>query len=120
MPEHTIPSQSEHPVTPRTERRAWVRFPSKQEISCEPLGANALWLGRVRDVSRGGMAVVLPRRFDPGTTLSVELLLIKADGPRRLIVRVVHARQEANGWWLIGCAFARPLSEEELQDLLEE
>jgi len=48
------------------------------------------------------------------------LVLIKADGPRRLMVRVVHARQETKGWWIIGCAFARPLSEEELQTVLDE
>jgi PilZ domain len=120
MGEQTIPSQTEHPVAPRTERRAWVRFPSDQEISCEPVGANAFWLGRVRDASRGGIALIVPRQFHPGTILSVELLLIKADGPRRLVVRVVRARQETNGWWLIGCAFARPLSEQQLQAFLEE
>jgi hypothetical protein len=36
----------------------------------------------------------------------------------RLTVRVVHATQDRNDRWVIGCAFAAPLSEEELQAVL--
>jgi hypothetical protein len=120
MAEQAISSQTEHPVTPRTERRAWVRFHSDQEISCGPVGVNAIWLGRVRNVSRGGIAVIVPRQFHPGTTLSVELLRTTTDGLRRLVVRVVHAKQEEKDYWLMGCVFARPLSEKELQVLIAE
>jgi hypothetical protein len=119
--EQTAPFQSGHPK--RSERRAWVRFLSDQEVCCQPI-ANLTaaemefgWLGRVRDVSRGGIALILSRRFEPGTILTIELS-IKAKG--RQLVRVVHATLETKGRWIIGCAFASILSEEELQTFLRE
>jgi hypothetical protein len=51
--------------------------------------------------------------------LNVELET-KAGSPRSLSVRVTHSTQEVNERWIIGCAFASPLSEEELGDFLEE
>jgi hypothetical protein len=35
-------------------------------------------------------------------------------------VRVMHARQEAEAGWSAGCRFVRPLSQRELQALLDE
>lgn len=119
MAEQTIPSPTEQPVAPRTERRAWIRFRSEQEISCQPDEVNTAWLGKVQDVSPGGIALILRRRFEPGASLSIELTT-QGDWPRRLVARVVHATQEMDGRWIVGCAFARPLSEQELQTLLGE
>src|SRR6266404_8200274 len=116
MAEQTIPIQAAHPKKHlRTERRAWVRFPSAQEVCCQPMAnltteeAEIGWLGRVRDVSLGGIALILSRRFEPGTVLIVELAT-KEEG--RQLVRVVHATPETKSRWVIGCAFASTVSEE--------
>ena len=118
MAEQTIPFQAEQRQSSRpTERRAWVRFRSEQEVTCSTDEANTGWLGRLQDISVGGVALALRRRFEPGTVLDLELET-KAGWPRRLSVRVIHAKQDRNDRWIIGCAFAFPLSKEELEDLV--
>jgi PilZ domain len=121
MAERINPARSKHPKNgPATERRAWVRIPSGQDICCQPMAASTTeesetgWLGKVRDVSPGGIALLLSRRFEPGTVLIVEL----EQGSLRLPVRVVHATSETKGHWIIGCAFASALSQDELDTFL--
>jgi len=122
MDEQTIPVQSGHPKhEPKTECRAWVRFASNQATMASPTADSAVtaWLGQVRDISRGGVALILPRWIERGTHLIVDLATNAAE-LRRLPVQVVHASWEMDCRWIIGCAFATPLSDEELQDLLKE
>jgi hypothetical protein len=112
-------------IRPERERRAWVRIPIDQKASVQPMPAppaeeaETAWLGTIRDVSPGGIAVLLKRRFEPGTILVVEV----SDKPKEALesrpVRVCHATPE-NERWIIGCAFAWPLSQEELQRFLGE
>lgn len=117
MAEQTISFQAEQrKQSAETERRAWVRFRAEQEVTCSSDEASTGWLGRLRDISTGGVALALRRRFEPGSVLELELET-KSGCPRRLSVRVVHATQERNDRWIIGCAFASPLSKEELEEL---
>jgi hypothetical protein len=125
MAEQVLPVQTENAKNgSSTERRAWVRFRSEQDIicqrdiMCQQEEANTGWLGRVQDVSVSGIALDLRRRFQPGTALNIELAS-KADGSRRFVVHVVHATQQLNGRWVMGCAFAEPLSEQQLRDFTE-
>jgi hypothetical protein len=74
----------------------------------------------VRDVSAGGIGLLLRHRFRPGAFLTVEV-----QGPagacRPLAVRVVHATPVNPGdglCWLVGCILLEPLGEEELRALL--
>jgi hypothetical protein len=60
------------------------------------------------------------RRFEPGTTLIVELSAKPKGILRPLPVRVIHATLEKKGHWLIGCSFASPLSADQLQAFLQE
>jgi hypothetical protein len=118
MAEQTIPYQAEERKNNLgAERRAWVRFRANQEVTCSTEEANTGWLGRLCDLSTGGVALALRRRFEPGTVLDLELET-KAGWPHRLSVRVIHATQDRNDRWLIGCAFASPLSKRELEELL--
>jgi hypothetical protein len=119
MAEQTVPFQTENPAALMAERRAWVRFRNESDISCASEEANTAWLGRIQDVSPGGIALTVRRRFEPEASLTVELAT-KTGEPRRFIVRVVHATQATDGRWTIGCAFARPLGDEELQTLFGE
>jgi hypothetical protein len=124
--EQTVPFLAGPPQKSRTtERRAWVRHFASQDACCQPLPDSTTdepetgWLGRVQDLSTGGIALLLTRRFEPGTALHVELAA-KGEGSRPLLVRVIHATPESENHWLIGCAFACPLSEAELQTFLQE
>jgi PilZ domain len=125
MAEPTILFQAGHPKNdPTMERRAWVRFPSDQEISCQqPTTANrrtadTAWLGRVRDISVEGISLSINRWFERGTMLIVELSA-KAEELHHL-VRVAHAAPERKGHWIVGCAFASPLSEQQFRDFIED
>src|SRR5262249_46492209 len=110
-------SSSSHALVP--ERRTYVRLACDLEATCrQATGYREVgWLGRLHDISRGGIGILATHRFRPGTELAIELR-DRADAIRRSVrVRVVHATAtftEGNLCWLLGCAFDQPLSEEEL------
>jgi hypothetical protein len=106
--------------SPRAERRASARHPSKQGGLCGPVEGEERfrWFATVQDISAGGIRVLLDRRFESGTILAIELGAT-ADGPSRsLEARVVHVKQTAGKKWMVGCAFTTPLNEGELQALV--
>jgi hypothetical protein len=71
---------------------------------------------RVLDVSAGGVGLLLPCEFGPGT-----LLLLSLGGPEeaggRVLLRVARSTPTSAGW-LLGCEFADRLSAEELAALV--
>jgi hypothetical protein len=85
-------------------------------VQCQPAAARSdkdqTWQGTIRDMSQGGLGLLLPRRFEPGTVLFVEL---PGSERRPLLVRVAHAVRLPRGTWLLGCAFSSKLSEGELR-----
>jgi hypothetical protein len=127
MPEPTL-SASSTDVGPShsRERHALVRLPCSQEVYCQPTAAptaeesETRWLGRFRDVSPEGLTLVLRRRFEPGTSLIIELSDKRKRRARPFPVQVVQAVAEGKGRWIISCEFLRPLGEEEWQALGEE
>ncbi len=107
------------------ERRAWVRFTSTLEASCQSKGTlkDAGWPGKVVDLSLGGIGLILRHRFPSGAPLTVELKTQSGRCPRSVSVRVIHTRPvviEGDPCWFTGCAFARNLTEAELQELMME
>ena len=73
----------------------------------------------VRDLSNGGCGVLLARRFEPGTELSIELSTGPDATPRRLSARVVRVEPEKAGHWVHGCAFPARITDDELAALLK-
>jgi len=110
-----------------SERRAFVRHPlgigTFGSIDTAIYGGTGetdeLWPLVVRDVSAGGIGVLLARRFEMGTELTIELTAGSDATPRWLAARVVRIEPECNGHWVHGCAFRHPLSEEELAALVK-
>jgi hypothetical protein len=105
----------------QVERRMWVRLRSDRDVRCQQLARtpHTGWLGKVQDVSRGGISFILGQQILPGTELLIELAT-NAGELRRLSVQVIHTRSESDGCWIVGCAFASRLSSAELQSLLLE
>lgn len=103
-------------------RRAWVRYVSSQDAVCRTPGSRDFgWLAKVRDISAGGIGLLMRHRFRPGSTLLIDVRNSLGNSSRVLPVRVVHAtavENEMEACWLVGCAFDRPLSDEELQAIL--
>ena len=106
----------------RDERRAYVRVPSELVACCRPpgRGLDVSWPAAVRDVSRGGVGLLLRHRFRPGTRLEIEFRQRTGSVVRFLPARVVHAsavKVDGHPAWLIGCLFDPPLTDDEFQAL---
>lgn len=103
---------------PPLERRQFVRHFVNREC-----GVREKWTpwtryetATLRDISRGGVAILFHSRVLPGTALEVELRGVAS--PRWLHTRVVRANELADGDWLLGCELYGQLSEDELQNVL--
>ncbi len=103
-----------------SERRAWVRYPCDLDSACQPLaGARGLqWPGKVRNLSGGGIALRLARRFEAGTVLAIDVQGRDERIVQTLLARVIHVLLQNDGSWLLGCSFTNPLSESDLKALL--
>jgi PilZ domain len=112
------------PAAPRggVDCRVWERFPCDLPTSCQPVAArqdrDIVWTGTLRDISVGGVGVVLQRRFEPGMGLAIELPGQDPNQAETLLARVVYVRRLPEGGWLLGCSFISQLSDSELDALL--
>lgn len=105
---------------PGTERRRAVRHSCKMETSCHLLALveGDPWPGWVRNISVGGISLVLSRRLDTGTLLAVRLKSLTEGFQEELPVRVLYAVEEPGGDWITGCAFMKELTTEQIDSLL--
>jgi serine/threonine protein kinase len=111
---------------PKGERRASVRYPCSLEIPCkvatsvhaDETETQDQWQAVAHDLSVKGLGVILPRRFELGTALTVELQRANKGVARSLDIRVTHLRRAGRGSWFLGCTFTEPLAKEELRKLL--
>lgn len=106
------------------DRRAAVRYPCSEDgfgldNSCRPIGTERTeaWAACVRDLSTGGMGLILNRRFEPGTLLVVDLQDAEQAAHRTLLVRVARVHKEGQ-IWLLGCEFIHKMTEQELLALM--
>jgi len=76
------------------------------------------WPLVVRDVSISGIGVLLARRFEAGTELTIELADEPSAVPSKFAIRVVRVHPESAGLWILGCEFVNPLVDSELSALL--
>jgi hypothetical protein len=103
------------------DRRREERYFCNAETSCQVLDpqANCFWPAAVWNISRGGICLLLGPRFEPGRVLIIELENKDRDFFCRLDMEVKYSGIcFPNGAWLHGCAFSRPLEEEELAALV--
>ena len=121
MPEHALTPEPQSTASTQADRRAYVRVASDLAATCNPPGRRLTgWPGRVKDISVGGIGLLLQHRFRPGTTLTVELRESSGHVLRTVQARVIHTtalRVDGGYCWLLGCSFKHPLTEEELEAL---
>jgi hypothetical protein len=100
------------------ERRVRLRLPSSvQTVVHSTNGAEPLQLpARVRNVSRGGINLVLDRPFEPGSIVSIELPGQEGQTASTVLACVVHATPAGDGGWSVGCTFSRELSDADLAE----
>jgi hypothetical protein len=101
--------------------RVCERFPCELPTACQPVASrndkDLVWSGTIRDISVGGVGIVLSRRFEPGMGLQIELPGSEPGMGETLLARVVYVRRLPEGW-LLGCSFISQLSEHEIEELL--
>jgi PilZ domain len=119
----TAAAPSSSPTPPRgVELRVWERFSCGLETSCQPLAARGdndmCWSTRIKDISVGGMGLVLTRRFERGTSLAIEIPATASTPSDTLLAKVMHVTRLPDGQWLLGCAFVSILGDDEVQNLL--
>jgi len=102
-----------------TERRAATRFFCQLETACRSLQSTSQlsYPATIHNLSTGGMALKLARRFEAGT-----LLLVHLENPDKSLfflklVQVRHQRANTVGWYH-GCTFPMQFSPEQLESLL--
>jgi serine/threonine protein kinase len=111
---------------PAHERRRAVRYACSLPTCCTiylslhpgVTECQAQWKAQVFDLSVAGIGLVLERRFEPGSLLTVDLTSSAGDIKRTREMRVVRVAQaDGDGWFLAG-TLTEHLSKEELRRLL--
>ncbi len=98
------------------ERRVRVRYPSGVRVHLQAQnGTGGLRLSaRVRDISLGGISLLVERPFEPGELLSIELPGPGGETRSTALACVVHATARGDEW-VVGCTFAHELTDADLQ-----
>jgi hypothetical protein len=117
-----LPQEQAGPAATAACRRLCVRHVADVATVCQPVASwttdQLKWQAQIRDVSFTGIALVLPRRFDRGTGLAVEVPGPDADSSHTIFAKIVRVVEEPDGSWLVGCVFVSELSDAELQALV--
>src|SRR5262245_24476009 len=120
----TTPPPIRTMVSAEANRRAAVRFPLRVGgcgvIDTDIHGGQSqeTWPLVGRDRSALGIGVLLARRFEPGSRLSIQL--VGESVPSQLLpVRVVRVQRERAGHWIHGCVFEPSLTNEQLKALVK-
>jgi hypothetical protein len=110
------------PLEPKLECRVYERHACELPTSCRPVSALEMrespWSATIRDLSQGGLALHLQRRYEKGAALAVELPGEVDREPSVVFVKVVHVKRLAGGEWKLGCQFISELSDEHVHRLV--
>jgi PilZ domain len=98
------------------ERRSWDRLPVQIQVFCQNVqGEDELcWSARVKDISRGGIGLLSPHKFEPSTIIRIGKAHGFEESSRLVQATVVRAERSPGEKWTLGCALTRELSEAEL------
>jgi c-di-GMP-binding flagellar brake protein YcgR len=98
------------------DRRRWARYaadvPSKVQL--EQQGHHDKIQASIRDLSQGGVNLLVEHPLPAGQMLSLELPADK-DEVRTVLACVVRATREDGDKWSLGCVFSRELAQEDLE-----
>ena len=100
------------------ERRAVVRYLCDQEATYYALPHCRRRWARVRNISMGGIGLILDAPMEPSTALVIEMKTLDSATSLTLVARVVHATKQEEGSWIIGCKFLTRPREKDLLRLL--
>jgi hypothetical protein len=95
------------------ERRAHGRVLCDLETTCHPVGRGhgQPVTVRVKNVSRSGVALLVPRAFRSGELVSVSLPGMGDDAATEVLACVVRCDPADEGKWEVGCTFSSSLTD---------
>jgi hypothetical protein len=113
---HALPVQADSGFAGMDDRRIWVRYPCDVKTICQTAldATGTRSAARVRNISLGGISLHLDQECQPGTILSLEMPGL-TDQTVTVLACVVHVTEAPAGGWVLGCTFARELSDDDLQ-----
>lgn len=103
------------------DRRVWVRYPGTPETPTYAVSQQddiIIWKARIRDLSVGGVCLLLNGSFPVGSIVDIEFRNATTKETRTLSAKVVRVTCKDDINWELGCAFVRELNEEEVNTLL--
>jgi hypothetical protein len=118
MSGQTVAATPPGPGAVRVDRRAAIRYPCELDASYRLPSEDLHWPAQVQDISAVGLGLLVRRSFAVGDALAVELYSNDGSLSYSLLARVEWIAPLIGGVWWLGCAFARPLSDDAVQNLL--
>lgn len=103
-----------------TDRRAAERMPVSKTTQCNfvaPLGPD-FGPSRIANVSTSGIGLIVLKKVEVGSLLSVSVANPPSNFARTFVVRVAHVTPQAGGTFLVGAQFEPPLTYEEFKGLV--
>jgi PilZ domain len=118
MSDRTTPLPADDPKG--IERRASTRYPCNLATSCRLAAAikGQEHSARVRNISAGGVSLVISHGFSSDDILAVELRSMPRNFARQLKVRVIYCIEHPSGDYIVGGSFISPLTEDEVTAFL--
>jgi hypothetical protein len=119
----TIGAEQHLEALQQTDCSLFEHLPCGLNVQCRPVAGHGdneiMWPAAVRGLSTRGLGLVLKRRFEPGTVLSVFVANPRSDSNDSLFVRTDRAVALDGRNWRLDCTFVTPLAPERLDALLK-
>jgi hypothetical protein len=105
----------------KKERRSWNRVPVQVTVFCQKtIGEDELcWSARVTEISRGGIKLLSPQKFEPSTVIRISRAYGGESSSEFLEASVVRVHRSPGEKWTLGCALTQELREAELAAWIE-
>jgi hypothetical protein len=117
-----LPDDGADSLATAANRRLYVRYVADAATVDQPVASwtteRFKWQAHIRHVSRSGIGLVLPRRFERGTRLAIDVPGGNGASPHTVFARIIRVLEEPDACWFVGCTFVSELSDEELQALV--
>lgn len=97
------------------ERRKGPRHRPRARVSWRVLGDRESRPGELKDIGKGGLALIVDRSCKTGAVVVVQLLGAEAEP---LLLKAEWAKQQSGNKWLLGCSFTCALTDPEIQAFL--
>jgi hypothetical protein len=97
------------------DRRTWVRVPLNRETIYRVVNSADSAVGQVRNVSQGGINLIVARPLKPGTMLTIDLPHVQGAPGVSVLACVMHCSEEG-AFFSIGCTFSSELGDSELKE----